>query len=453
MRPAQVLVVGAGFSGSLAALHLLASPGGPNVTLAERGGGFGPGLAFGANNGPHLLNVRAGNMSAFPARPTHFIDWLRGEGGQPEADAAGFASRRTFGAYLQQLLREAATAGHSAARLQLVADSVVDLERQEDGRLQATFDMGRTQSFDAVVLALGALPPVGPKVPDPKVLEHPRYVANPWAGGALANVRPKDTVMLLGASLTMVDVVSSLVAAGLQQPMLALSRRGLLPNRHAGAPAAGQAPPRIGERLSQSLRYFRDQVKKGADWRTAFDALRPLTASLWRGMTLVEQQRFLRHLRPYWDVHRHRMAPAVAERVAGMIAAGKLKVGAGRLADLKVDGDGLIAVWRPRGEATTQAARVDWLINCTGQSGSVERTADPLLSALVRRGLLRADPLRLGMEVDDHYQVVGADGAGDHSLTAIGPLTRGAFWETAAVPDLRVQAQALAAHIGAHLQA
>ena len=453
MSSSHVLVIGAGFSGSLAALHLLAFPDGPRVTLVERGPGFGPGLAYAASNGEHLLNVRAGTMSAYSSKPGHFVAWLQNEGGQPDADGAGFATRRTYGAYLQQQLRDAVTSGSAASRLELLSDPVVELRPSAHGRLVATFGMGWSREFDAVVLALGALPPVGPALPDPLVLRHPRYVANPWARGALAGIRPKDTVMLLGTGLTMVDVVTGLAAAGLETPILALSRRGLMPNRHAGAPLPPQEPPQLGTTLSESLRLFRRHVKAGANWRAAFDSLRPITAGLWGAMSEEQQRRFLRHLRPYWDVHRHRMGPTVAERMLALTASGQLRIVAGKLSDLQADGEHLVATWRPRARAKPQVSRSDWIINCTGQSGDVNRTTDPLISSLVRQGLMRPDRLRLGMEVDRHFQVVDKDGHADATLTAIGPLTRGALWESAAVPDLRGQAEALAGYVAAQLAA
>lgn len=44
-----------------------------------------------------------------------------------------------------------------------------------------------------------------------------------------------------------------------------------------------------------------------------------------------------------------------------------------------------------------------------------------------------------------------AKGAVSRSLYAVGPLTRGAFWEITAVPDIRGQAAAVAAELLAEL--
>jgi len=73
----SVAIVGAGFSGALLALHLLKlGPPDLQISLIDRGGGFGRGLAYATRNPRHLLNVRVGNMSAWPDDPGHLAAWL-----------------------------------------------------------------------------------------------------------------------------------------------------------------------------------------------------------------------------------------------------------------------------------------------------------------------------------------------------------------------------------------
>lgn len=446
MTPATVAVIGAGFSGLLTALHLLARADGLRVVLIERGDAFGGGVAFGACTPEHLLNVRAGNMSAFPDRPDHFIAWMRARG-RPELDGAAFVTRRAYGDYLRQLLRDAATTGRVAGRLGLVGDQAVSL-RKAGQAWQLELGMGRTLDADAVVLALGVLPPRTPRLSGAiDGLASARYVADPWAEGALAGVAPDHAVMLLGSGLTMVDVLVSLTAAGHHGPLFSLSRHGLTPRRHAGAPAAPDEPPRASARLSQSLRLFRDAVQDGRDWRRTFDALRPLTQGLWSRLDEPERRRFLRHLRAYWDVHRHRLPPVVADQLDSLTTSGRLRVRAGRLLALAREGDRLGARWRPRGRREPVEEQVDWLINCTGPEGDVSRAEDPLLKAVIRQGLARPDRLGLGLDVDGYCQVRDGAGHSDFRLSAVGPLTRGGFWETIAVPDIRLQAAEVAARV------
>jgi uncharacterized NAD(P)/FAD-binding protein YdhS len=85
-RLPPVAVIGAGFSGTMAAIQLAgALPPERPVLLCERAEAFGAGLAYGTSNPEHLLNVRAANMSAYPDRPDHFGAWLDAAGGARRA--------------------------------------------------------------------------------------------------------------------------------------------------------------------------------------------------------------------------------------------------------------------------------------------------------------------------------------------------------------------------------
>ncbi len=61
------------------------------------------------------------------------------------------------------------------------------------------------------------------------------------------------------------------------------------------------------------------------------------------------------------------------------------------------------------------------------------------------------DPLRLGLAVDLDSRLIDAAGQVHDDLVAIGPLTRSAFWESTAVPDIRVQVAEVAKRLLAHL--
>ncbi|MDB5685599.1 MAG: FAD-dependent oxidoreductase, partial [Rhizorhabdus sp.] len=174
------------------------------------------------------------------------------------------------------------------------------------------------------------------------------------------------------------------------------------------------------------------------------DGLRSHTQDMWRAASMEDRARFLRHLRPYWDVHRHRLAPPVAARIAEMRDNGRLQIVAGRTIAYEREGEGAAIVWRPRGSDTHQRRHVRRIINCSGPQGNLHRTPEPLLQQLVAQGLIRPDPLKIGIDVNPQSQVIGRDGAANPRLLAVGPMTRGAFWEIVAVPDIRVQTWAVA---------
>ncbi|MFV3130242.1 FAD/NAD(P)-binding protein [Niveispirillum sp. KHB5.9] len=452
-RRPTIAVIGAGFSGSLVALHLLAAgAAAPRILLVERARGFGKGVAYSTRHGAHLLNVRAGNMSAFPDRSGHFLDWLRNR--NEVADPAGFVARATYGQYLQEMLSQAAMGSDAVGRLVLVADDAVSLTRVPDGGFRLTTDVGRSYAVDGAVLAMGNFPPDPPPGVDKELLGSFRFQTDPWAPKALSRIGKTEPVLLLGTSLTMVDVALSLTDQGHEGPILALSRRGLLPRRHgpAAPPTVPQVPPPIGPSLAASLRSVRAAVRAAGEedrsWHFVIDSLRGGTAAFWHALPVAVRARFLRHLRPWWDVHRHRLAPPVDERLRAMMAAGRLRVVAGRLERLSEGkADDLCLRLRPRGQDHAEELSVRHAINCVGPGGDIAGTRDPLLRGLLDAGLVRPDPLRLGLDTDAGARLVDREGIAVPGLYAMGPIMRGAQWEITAVPDIRVQAQKLAGAI------
>src|SRR5262249_38663275 len=71
-------------------------------------------------------------------------------------------------------------------------------------------------------------------------------------------------------------------------------------------------------------------------------------------------------------------------------------------------------------------------------------TSNPAVRSLFDQGLARVDPLRIGIEITPDCAVVDRNGLPSRRLFAIGPLTRAAFWEIIAIPDIRNQCAELA---------
>jgi uncharacterized NAD(P)/FAD-binding protein YdhS len=154
-------------------------------------------------------------------------------------------------------------------------------------------------------------------------------------------------------------------------------------------------------------------------------------------------------LRPYWDVHRHRIAPEIGDSIEAMQNEGRLSFEAGKLVSVTADEAGARLSRRRRGAAGTEQMSVARIVNCTGPRGDVTRSGEPLLDQLTAEGRIRPDPCRIGIDIDEHCRAIAKDGAPAASLFAIGPMTRGALWEVVAVPDIRVQTDRLAREIDA----
>ena len=425
----RVAVVGAGLSGAVLAIHAL-KEGAERVTLIEREYAPGRGVAYSTTRPEHLLNVPARRMSVFPDDPDHFA---RGFG-----DGEDYAERRQFGDYVAGLLAE--------ADAEVVREEAVAIERSGAGETVRLAGGGAVEA-DAVVLALGNLKPATPPGLRQEALG-PVYVEDPWFGGIAEGLGESETALLIGTGLTAVDAALTLDAEGFRGKILALSRRGLKPRSNLKREPVGTAPDAVAAGCSPLLRAVRGRAR-AVGWREAVYEVRQRVQALWSGATLEERRRFIRHLRPWWDVHRHRLAPAVAERIEAMEAAGRLSFVAGRLVSAEPSASGAAVRWRPRGKEAAETLEAARIVNCTGPELDIARAGEPLLDALIAAGRIRPDACRLGIDVDSDSRALDADGSPSDSLWAIGPMTRGAYWETIAVSDIAVQAQRVARQLAA----
>jgi len=231
-----------------------------------------------------------------------------------------------------------------------------------------------------------------------------------------------------------------------------VSRHGLLPQPHNATDAC---PPFWNESSPKStrglLRLVREQVRQaqaqGIEWQSVFDSLRPLVARIWQSLPEPERRRFLRHVRPYWEVHRHRAAPEIAQSIADQLSGGQIQVHAGRITNYAEDEHGVKLTYRNRKTGKSNSLLVDRVVNCTGPESDCRRLENPLMSALLSQGLARPDTLFLGLDVSPDGALVGSDGSISQSLYAVGPALKSSLWESTAVPELREQIHKLAQHL------
>ncbi|MEQ1944634.1 FAD/NAD(P)-binding protein [Mesorhizobium sp. VNQ89] len=434
------VIIGGGASGVLIAAQLLSHPSTEKVTVVERGELLGAGVAYGTENPGHLLNVPAAGMSAFPDKPQHFLDWLAGEkrwmpvGGWTPGT---FVPRRLYRDYVAGLLaphREDRTQG----RLAVIRDEAVDVVETPEGVEVTTKSAGRFEA-DAAILATGNEGPV---------LRPAKWRHDFWSTRSTFKIPREASVVIVGTGLSMIDSVVSLLDAGHSGNITAISRRGLLPQPHGPCKAvrfeAAEIP--FGSSLSRLLHWLRGRIAANqGDWRGVVDGLRPFTQRLWQSFPPVEKRRFLRHARPWWDVHRHRMAPQVRGRIDAAAASGQLTVTSGRLAGVDEADNGVRVSFVPRGSSVVETMPVQHMIECRGHNADLSTTRSPLLQNLLSRGIIRQDALRLGVDVAPGCAVIDAQGNTSDRIFAVGPVTTGAFWEIVAVPDIRQQARTLAA--------
>jgi uncharacterized NAD(P)/FAD-binding protein YdhS len=440
-------VIGGGASGTLAAIHLLRLAAARHrpvrIALIDREGRHGLGQAYATAHPGHALNSPSSQMSAVAGDPGHLLRWTAAAG----IAGDGFLPRHVYGRYLRETLAEAERQAQPWGTVRQLTSQVVAIRGSAPGhpvRLRLAAD-GHVDA-DVAVLATGNLPPATPfSVPAGE-----RYIADPWAPGALSPAGDGSPVVILGTGLTMLDVAIAVTDASPETVVVAVSRHGLLPRVHRQVPAVSASYwlPVFSQnagpvRLADLMWQVRAAVGEGTTaWQDIVDALRPHVPALWQRLPLRDKRLFLRHAARYWEVHRHRVPPSTARRIAALRATGRLRVLPGRIGAVSETGTGLRVRLEADGAARDLAA--GWLVNATGPATDITATSDPLLLDLLARGLARPDPLRLGVDADSRGALLDAAGRPSGRLFALGPPLRGCRYETTAIPEIRDQAAALA---------
>jgi uncharacterized NAD(P)/FAD-binding protein YdhS len=452
-----ILIVGAGFSGTVLAANLLRriGPHPSEVILVERGLSMGRGVAYAQREFPFLLNVPAARLSADSRDPLQFLDFARQRLGT--AHAEDYLPRALYGDYLQDVLLQAERAAPPHVRLTRVFGEVIAVEPSRTGKSWAAQFADRPAlEADVLVLALGN-PPAAEHSWSSGVKHHEGFRQTPW--DLPKTLTAQNSVLIVGNGLTMADVTSSLSRDASQTPTLhTISRRGLLPRPQSafradalrGDGEALLAHARSVRRLLRASRTMAREIEKlGGDWREVVAFIRGLVPSLWRKMPEAERRRFVRHLQVHWDMYRHRLPPQLMQRIEELRRRGKLHIHAGRIQEVSVIDGRLQVSWRPRGSHETRSLMADLIVNATGPDYRIERTADPLLKSLLRAGQVCADALNLGIRSADFGACVDARGHISPNLFYLGPLLRAQHWDATAAAELRDHAEQLAAHLSA----
>ncbi|MFT3898448.1 MAG: FAD/NAD(P)-binding protein [Thermomonas sp.] len=447
-RPADTIIVGGGASGVLVASQLLRrSCGRHRIAIVEPAPELARGAAYSTPHPGHLLNVVAGRMSAFEDRPDDFVRFLVDhDGGDAAAHSRRFAPRRDYGRYLRATLE----AQPGSERIEWIRDAASGIGVRPDG-VEVALASGERVRAGNLVLAIGNAPKhLAALAPErlPGLAQ-----ADAWDYASIAAIAPREDIAILGSGLSMVDVVVALADAGHQGRIHVVSRHGLLPLPHAeyGPHSGGvEALAKLG--LPARMRLLREWVVEaqsaGQPWQWVMDRLRPHGAQLWQTLDDAGQRRFLRHAVRYWDIHRHRIAPRIHALVSGLLGSGQLQVHAGRLADIEPGERATLEIALRDGGRATLA--VDRLVNATGIETQSARSPHPLVRALLASGAIAPGPHGIGLATDDDGRLRDRDGRVAPNAYTLGSARVGQLWESIAIPELRVQAEAIAGAILAH---
>ncbi|MGC5704153.1 FAD/NAD(P)-binding protein [Pseudomonas sp. NFXW11] len=453
-----VLIVGGGLSGTLTAIHLLRSTCGQRtrVTLLNPTPVLGRGLAYRSNDDNLLLNVPAGNMSAFADKPSHFVDFCQHI--DSSINTGSFVSRRLYGRYLEQCLQDAVA--QYPGRLQVLVGEAYEIDALAvAGGFRVRLISDQCLTARQVILALGHQLP---RFPLPLGPAERAQVIEAWDFDSMNRLPANAPVLILGTGHTAVDALFHLTQQTQPRKVWMVSRHGLLPHPHRpnpNPPPGSQFPDYVSEgplQMRSLMRQLRQEVRRqtslGSDWRDVLNQLRPHTPRLWQELALGERQRFLRHVVAFWDIHRHRLAPLAADRLQSLLMTGQVHVMAARLLAIRNSNtDGLEIELKPRAQQSSETLKAAAIINCTGPSMTIDSGSHPLLQQLAKNKLLTPAPCGQGLLINDKYQPCDTPGHAIQGLWYVGPMLKARDWEAIAAPELRVHTQQLAQELARQL--
>ncbi len=459
-----VAIIGGGFTGAACAYHLAGklAGGAAGIVVFEPRSVLGGGLAYDTDERAHRINVPASRMTLVPEDGDHFQRWLESSGAladDPDAitpDGHAFARRFAFGRYVADSLAPLVASGaieHRRSRVRALTGSPA-------GLWNIAAEDGSVLEADIVVLATTHPSPQPPAAVDRVLAGHAGYVPDATVPGALSGIGVEDRVLIVGTGLTAADVIATLDAGGHRGLITAVSRRGLRSRGHnlsAQEPSGDFLdPPACSARAL--LRRVRNTLAEaqaaGVSWHAVFDRLRGQGGDIWRALPVAERRRLVRFLRPYWDVHRFRIAPQLEAVIDRRLADGTLAFHAAAISVVNRSADGGIVVdFRARRGGEPFQRQVDSVVITTGPGHVSVLSSQPFLASLAEAGNLQPDAVGLGIAVNEQSRTIGAGGDAAETLYVAGPLARGTFGELMGLPQVTEHAVFVAENVAQTVRA
>lgn len=440
-----IAIIGGGVSGAAVAFHLLQrrslQPG--QLFVFEPRERLGAGLAYDTRDPAHRINVPAARMSLLPDDLEHFQRWLLTHDGMADDDAGIaangglFPRRAVFGNYVNSMIQPFVEDG----RLSHIRQRVDHISRSE-GRWIVAGEAGRRVHADILVIATSHPSPLPPQVLQRALAGHPRFVADPTKSDALAAVRADDRVLVVGNGLTSADVIASLELRGHRGSITAVSRRGLRSRGHARVKQEPVGdfvshPSRTAVALLRRVRAaIRDVEVEGGSWHAVIDQVRIQGRQLWNALPLVERRRVVRHLRPFWDVHRFRVAPRVEDASERAIDSGRLEILAASISSVEAAGESIHCNFRLGRSDRRLERQFDAVVVTTGPGHRGILQSQGWIETMAKAGCLAMDPTGLGFACDMRSRALDATGDIVSALFISGPLARGTFGELMGLPEV-----------------
>ena len=453
----RIVIIGGGLSSALLTINLLRQKQAAfiDIIVIERNPPEMLGQAYSTDRDFHLLNVPAQKMSAFSDQSEDFTDWLAEAG--YNFGSRSYVPRRIYRLYIKDTLKKELNKKGPSAKYTVMQDCAVDIvpsgrsAAAPGGAFFLVLASGRKIQFDRAILALGNFQPASLNLEDSRYLQHPSYFASAGDYQQFQNRAPIGDVVIIGTGLTMVDTVLCLQQQQYRGQITALSSHGLIPAAHQGSP-----PYEISDldcrTVSTALdilrivnRHLKEARRQGIGWQAVVDAVRPFTQELWLHLPASEKKKFMQHLRPIWNIARHRMPAECAGIIHNLLSEKRLSIVAGRVRSIRVEAAGKFCMeYKDRMTEKSQCLTSTLIINCMGPESNYGKLKDLLIKNLLAKGLIRTDNMQLGIDCTPEGALIEKNGRQSSFLYTIGPPAKGVLWESTSVPEIRMAALHLA---------
>lgn len=443
----SVAIIGGGLSGSLLAINLLKYSVYPTqIFLIESSKKrFGRGVAYSPNSIYQKLNVPAKNMSLFPENPSHFFDWWKAKEKnyfylKEKFEENSFFPRFIFGDYLETTLNQSVNNKPDFVDFFSINDEAIDGTLTSTGWM-IKLSSGTELNVQFVVLATGNIPPSDPSYLSQEVLESKRYLNNPWDESLFESINTNESIGILGSGLSMVDVLMTLKRKDFQGKIVSFSRSGKLPKVHAKVD--NQHPtnlPILKGKINEDVKLLRNWIRENGSISEAviLDVLRPVTSSIWQSWDTLDQLRFLRHLRPFWESFRHRIPEESMAMISDWVNSGKLTFLRTRIQSAKLENE-TISLFTDDVSNGKRSYDFNRLINCTGPDTKLKQVKSSLYSNLIEKGYLSVSPNGIGFKTISCGKVISVTNENVENLFSLGPLRKNELWESTALREIRNQ--------------
>lgn len=451
----EIAIVGMGFCGLMTAIHLIRNADSKiKLHLINHEYPFAKGIAYSTQLTNHLLNVPAGNMSAFSSSPHHFLDWIFQKEPFCSIDkdilAKMYLPRKEYGNYLLEIWSDVLKNKNPLVSLNSIASKATDIETTGK-KYRVHIESSKWVEADDVVLATGNDTPGNPKIRNDFFFESKNYFQSPWNLNAAKKINPSENILIIGNGLTMVDTVLELIENGCRGKIYSVSPNGfnILPHRHNGMVYTKLVSElKKPYEINSLFRLFRKHVafvrQFGLSAEPVIDSVREFSQQIWLELSTIDKKRFLVHLRHLWGVARHRLPAHIYDLIQELKTENKLIILKGKLIDITESRHEIIVSFFNMKKNIEESLTVSRVINCTGPLPDISKSQNTLLKNLVMKGIIQPDVLRLGIETNLQGAIVSTDNSVSTTIFTLGNNLRGLLWETTAVPELRVQAENLA---------